>query len=272
VDIEYLLSQIALDEEQRICFQAKGLRAAEHLLVCRYFDYQQVAFNKTVAGLEWVLREVLAELFQQEKMSCSAKWVENAIQSQDPWCEFDDGLVLERIRALNRESKAGSDIALLAEAILQRTPAKLVGEIEYIRGRTKQDKNDFLLKRKTVRDEVKKLAEEFGIPERLWHVWSRPGIALTKVGSYVPISEARESSDTEADKEDEYEQAIRLLDQNGRTSKPIMAIPYSLMSVLADRALYMLRVYVVLPRTPGRQEVVTKICNRIAKIQHLEWK
>jgi HD superfamily phosphohydrolase len=54
VDIEYLLSQVRIDAKNRVCFSDSALRAAEHLLVCRYFDYQQVAFNKTVAGLEWL--------------------------------------------------------------------------------------------------------------------------------------------------------------------------------------------------------------------------
>jgi HD superfamily phosphohydrolase len=39
VDIRYLLSQLRLDRDNRICLRPKALRAADHFLIGRYFDY-----------------------------------------------------------------------------------------------------------------------------------------------------------------------------------------------------------------------------------------
>src|SRR5262249_38092246 len=138
VDIEYLLSQMQLDDQERICFRSKAIRAAEHLLVCRYFDYQQVAFNKTVAGLEWLLREVLGELLIRRYINCSAKWVESAIDSGRDWYHFDDSFLLQHIRDLAGETSADAETGPMARAILERTPPKLVGDLEYIAGRNEE--------------------------------------------------------------------------------------------------------------------------------------
>ena len=36
--------------DDRIYLPMKAMRAAEHFLLCRYYDYQQVTYHKTVAG------------------------------------------------------------------------------------------------------------------------------------------------------------------------------------------------------------------------------
>jgi hypothetical protein len=74
-------------------------------------------------------------------------------------------------------------------------------------------------------------------------------MALTKIGGAVPLTAL-----VEHDSEDEeaIEQTIRILDPNGMESKPIVELAHSLMKNLSNSALYMLRVYVLLP--PGLTE------------------
>jgi uncharacterized protein len=48
VDLEYITTQTCVDSEGYLCLTKKALRAADHLLVSRYYDYTQVAFHKTV--------------------------------------------------------------------------------------------------------------------------------------------------------------------------------------------------------------------------------
>lgn len=50
VDLDYIITQMRLDSDSNICMTPKALRAADHLLLCRYFDYLQVSFHKTVAA------------------------------------------------------------------------------------------------------------------------------------------------------------------------------------------------------------------------------
>ncbi len=271
VDIEYLLSQIQIDDQERICFRSKAIRAAEHLLVCRYFDYQQVAFNKTVAGLEWLLREVLGELLTRKKIDCSARWVEEAITSGPAWHRFDDSFLLQMIRELANETMNDAEMGPMVRAILDRNPPKLVGDIEYISGRDEQSKRGLRQMKTIVNSERQRWSAKFAIPLRHWHIWAKNGIELTKAGSSVPISAALEPSDTAGDKSrDKYEQALRIIEPNSGTSTPIMEIPYSLMSTLADKALYSLRVYVLLPRE--NENLKTQIREEIRKTPDLNWK
>lgn len=271
VDIEYLLSQLQIDDRERICFRAKAIRAAEHLLVCRYFDYQQVAFNKTVAGLEWLLREVLGELLTRKKIDCSANWVEGAINSGADWYRFDDSFLLHKFRELANETANDQKTGPMVRAILDRTPPKLVGDIEYLASRDEEAKKDFRRRRTIVKNKLHEWAEQFKVPLSHWHLWTKNGIELTKAGSYVPMSAALESKNEDGARVmDKYEQSLRIIEPNSATSKPIMEIPYSLMSILADNALYSLRVYVLLPR--DKESLRMQIHEEIRKTPDLSWK
>ncbi len=231
-----------VDREDHICITPKALRTADHFLLSRYFDYQQVPFHKTVAALELVLKDVIAKLLQQEKIDCSAQWVSEAT-AEGEWREFDDGLILQKIRELRADSE--SDVhRTQARAVLERTPPKLVAETEWIGLRDLTTTNNFRLQRRLVREKKPTWASRFNIDEDLWYVWDTAGMTLTKVGSHVPISALKE---TGADDDDKYEQAIRVLDGTTNTSRPIMELNSSLMSILANHALYSLRVYVLFP-------------------------
>ena len=82
-----------LDNENRICLDPSALRTAEHFLLGRYFDYQQVNFHKTVAALEWVLGDVVKEMLSMGKFDCSRLGIENMIATKI-WHNFDDSYVM----------------------------------------------------------------------------------------------------------------------------------------------------------------------------------
>ncbi len=267
VDIEYLLSQVTVDGNNEVCFRAKALRAAEHLLLCRYFDYQQVAFHKTVAGLEWLLKDVLGELLTKRLIRCSEPEVIRKIKSAREWYSFDDGHVVERIRDLRRDTNKQT-VRWMCDAILHRAPPKVVGEVEYIGERAPAAHNAFQLSLQVIDDHLDEWAKQFSIPRRLWHVWHYSG-SLTKVGAKVPISEAVERGPGGKVRVS-YEQALRIRDAQGDGSTPIMNIPYSLMSVLADHTLYALRVYVLFP--PGKESLRDQIKATVRRNSHLNWK
>ena len=103
VDLDYLLSQMTLDDHKRICLSPNALRTVEHFLIGRYFDYQQVNFHKTVAGLEWILNDVVIELLRQGAIDCSLSGIDKMLQTGD-WNEFDDLQVMHLIRGLEGHS------------------------------------------------------------------------------------------------------------------------------------------------------------------------
>lgn len=259
VDVEYILSQLRLDKEDRICLTSKALRTAEHFLLGRYFDYQQVTYHKTVAAFELVLKDIVRRLLESEELDCSMSGIGKMIES-GWWYQFDDPGILSMIRELE-EKYDTSDKVLKAKigSLLRRTPPTLIGSTEFISDRNKTGEHSLSVRE--LQRISSELSDEFHIECGLWYVWDSEGIPLTSVGSHTPISMVP------AD-EDELVQSIRI--RVGDGSEPIVSIPSSLMSVLAQQALYTARLYVILPE--GRECERGNITEAArSKISHDHW-
>jgi HD superfamily phosphohydrolase len=199
VDIDYLLSQMQVDDDGLICLPAKAMRAAEHFLLCRYFDYQQVSYHKTVAGLERVLVCVISTLLRDRAIMCSQDDIQNMI-TDGRWHTFDDAFLVGHMRTL-----AGSSdpvVAAQVRAILERNPPRLVFEEEQIVDRKGSDALKHMKKR--VEGQIDSWADEFHIDRSLWYPWERKQ-TITKIGSHVPIPDrlSGESDGTGEDDTDE---------------------------------------------------------------------
>ena len=267
VDIDYLLSQMRIDNKSRICLTEKALKTADHFLLCRYFDYQQVAFHKTVAGLEGVLKDVLAAMIKTSYIKGSANDVLLSVE-EGRWAEFDDIFVSQKMRDFAKDAEQPETDRTKARAILTRTAPKLLVDYEAIRLREKHELKSFRSYKQAVKEKKQQWASEFDVDPDLWYIWSKSGLALTKVGSHVSQSTYYEGTEDDRDK---YEQEIRVLDAAGVTSESIVEIPHSLMSVLSNQALYSLRVYVLLP--PEKMQLRTSITAKIkADLPHISWK
>ena len=260
VDIDYLLSQMQVDDDGLICLPAKAMRAAEHFLLCRYFDYQQVSYHKTVAGLERVLVCVISTLLRDRAIMCSQDDIQNMI-TDGRWHTFDDAFLVGHMRTL-----AGSSdpvVAAQVRAILERNPPRLVFEEEQIVDRKGSDALKHMKKR--VEGQIDSWADEFHIDRSLWYPWERKQ-TITKIGSHVPIPDrlSGESDGTgEDDTDEDVAQAIRVQVGDGRASKPIMKHGNSLMNVLSNYELVAYRLYVLLPE--GQDGLRRPIQDKIKK-------
>lgn len=243
IDLDYILTQLRIDSKERVCLTPKAICAADHFLLSRYFDYQQVSFHKTVAALEKLLKDVLQIIIDAGMIDCSEAGIKSAIANAR-WAEFDDVYIWGLIRTVAKEDSING---FKARSLLDRKVPKQVYHKEHLDGVERQD--DFVRWRKAVEAAKDKAAVHFGIDPSLWYVWYKDGIAPTKIGSRVPVGAIRKGADAqEKDKyEDRYEQSIRIVAQNGDESTDIMSAPRSLMSVLSNSALYALRLYVLLP-------------------------
>jgi HD superfamily phosphohydrolase len=255
VDIDYIINQMSLDSERRLALANKALRAADHLLVSRYFDYLQVAFNKAVVALEWALADVIRAMLDRGIMDCSADTMLERVMSGE-WCLMDDNYMHGAFATLRRS--LGSDevdmlLAAKLDAILRRIPPKLVVASERIADRNQKAMHNTFAQQ--LRDKIPSWSDEFRIPAPLWHVWSR-SLQLTKIGSKVPASVLVGSQGTD---ELEASQAVYVLNSSGTTSRMIMEYDRSLMKHLAEFAYYGIRLYVCLtpdmePDARGRIE------------------
>lgn len=267
LDLPYILSQMWVDNDNHICLTAKALRTAEHFLLGRFFDYQQVVYHKTVVSMEWLLNDVLVYLLQQGRLEGAAEKIETKI-ADGSWAHYDDPYVHEKIRALAAEGEGG--IYQKARAIICRTPPKLVATVEYIHGRDKQSNKHFLGDVQSLKEKFEKMAEQYNLPSDAWCVWSSQ-MSITKVGGYIPVSE---SCDLASGKHEQHaeslEQAVRICDGEG-ASVPIMEHNSSLMKALSNEALYALRVYVLRPedRVIDFDEMKRRIKS---ELPHLSWK
>ena len=180
VDIDYLLSQMRLDNENRICLDPSALRTVEHFLLGRYFDYQQVNFHKTVAALEWALNDVVNEMLRLGKFDCSPEGIQRMIATGD-WYNFDDAQIVHLAREIDQETSSET-----VRAITRRIPPKLIGSFEFLENRTKLSQYNFSIR--FLRDLCDKLSMDFSIPRDLWYVWGSWRMSFTKMGNYLPAS------------------------------------------------------------------------------------
>ncbi len=238
VDLPYLLSQIRLDDEQRICFTSKGMRAAEHLLLSRYFDYQQVSYHKTVAGLELLLNDAISVLLRHG-LDCRPKRLREMI-GDGRWDHFDDALITSAMREQLLKGQLDDIERLKLSAILTRRPPKVVVDREVLA--TADLAETFGSLDKLAAREKTRWEERWGAP---FYIWKQAGNRLTKIGSTVPVSALGEQA--EEDSYDKLLQAVRVLKEDGKTSQPIQKNRRSLVHALSQHALYGLRVYVLLP-------------------------
>ena len=252
VDIEYLLSQLTLDSDNQICLNPSALRTAEHFLLARYFDYQQVNFHKTVAALEWALHDVINEMLNLQLFDCSPSSIRDMIASGEWYC-FDDLEIWHFVRELESQVLPEPLRAKL-NTITRRIPPKLIGSFEFLGDRTHFSQHNFGVRLLT--DLSNRLSEEFGIHKDLWYVWSSWKMSFTKAGTYLPASMTLTDFEDSADA---IAQMVRIRD--GDHSKPISEVPRSLISILAQNALFSARLYVLLPS--DKESLRTEIADRV---------
>jgi HD superfamily phosphohydrolase len=269
VDLDYIISQIRVDPNSHLCLTHKAVRAADHFLLCRFFDYQQVAYHKTVAGFELVLKDVLRELMLRDDIDCEPDEVRLLISTNE-WLSFDDADVISDMRYLHEEvaADANSALRLKLASILERRPPKLICELEYMADRSEDQSAAFALQDKQLQKGIKGAAAKAGIDESLFYVWRTPskGLGITKVPPTVTIQAAAEG-DVE---EEAFHQTVRILDRAKMKSVPIFDLHHSLMKVLAHKALFALRLYALIPE--GKPDAAKEIEGYVRSEVDLPWK
>ena len=253
VDLDYVLGHLIFDRDGSVCLHKKALRTVDHMLLCRFFDYQQVVFQKTVVGLEELLKSVLIDLVDAGLLPSSADQVRAKIRD-GTWAQFDDVQVLGIIRNLAEEATDGV-IKSRASALVKRSPPKLVHNQEVFLKR--KEKKSFIQKRDELAARKEEWAEKFGIPSGLWWVWGKTA-ELTSTWP-VPLDASVDEIDPEL-----LAKAVRIADDDG-SSAAITDVPASLMSVLGDRLWCSLRVFVLLPEEDARRESIEAHITTLAR-------
>ncbi|MGD0535039.1 MAG: HD domain-containing protein [Methanoregula sp.] len=237
-DLNYILRQMRHDKDNRPCFDSKALRTIDHFLLCRYFDYSQVIFQKTVTGMEEVLKRVLQYLITKNEIKYSESEIIELISS-GKWNEYDDIHIMGVIRAYYNSTDTPSEEKLFMKSIIERIPPKEIAKLEYIDGIDRVE--SFKAKISDLTSLTQRISEKFGINGKHIFVWDNGGLRLTKMGRMTEVSKAQ------AITVEDLNQRIRIHHRISEDSHPIMERNDSLMSILADRALYSMRLFVLDP-------------------------
>lgn len=232
VDIRYLISQMGMDSERRLALSLKAMRTAEHLLLGRYFDYMQVSYHKTVAGLEWLLSDIITELLKSGDLKCSAADVKDLIRS-GTWSDFDDVHVMQRIRTLAQGAEGV--VRRKADALLKRQPPFIALQAESIQKREFHGTFEQIVS--NMKNKIAEFAAHFSIPVDCCHLWVRS----------LDFTETGEASSEGEEYNALCEKAVRLLDQrDSKVSTPIIENPSSVLRILGNYKVFALRLYVLL--------------------------
>jgi len=258
IDSDYLVSQIDLKNDQ-ICFSGKAVKAVEHFLISRYFDYAKVAWHRTVAAFELMLKDVVSALIESEAVKCSEPDIRKKIENEE-WVEFDDNSIMSDIKGILKDpDKHAEPVRLKASAIVNRRPPKLVAEVESFAPRGGQTARNFDGYLRQLRDKKDELQRTHGIPETQWFEWTSLGrLSFTELPSQLPTSDALVRDPDELRASERL--CTRILDCEGKPGS-IIDNATSMMPELSKYALYVIRLYVLFPDQKQESDSRMEITN-----------
>ncbi|MDQ3692302.1 MAG: HD domain-containing protein [Chloroflexota bacterium] len=245
VDVDYLMSQLTLDTNGMVCLTKKALRTADHFLLARNFDYQQVAYHKTVAAFELVLKDVIRGMLTAGFFQCDSNWVKDAIRTSK-WPDFDDARMLGLIREYAANLDRGSTDLIKARAVLDRRPPKMVANVEFVERNNSTSNSWYVLRKQSLLDEMDKIASELRIDRNLWYEWRPSKTAFTKGTSELSAATLNRAEDIEQERE-HLQESIMILDDHTGVGKPLMLEESSWMKVLSNYRRYSFRIYLLTP-------------------------
>lgn len=239
-DLEYILCQIKVDNEDKVCISPKALRTVDHFLLCRYFDYSQVVYHKTVVGFEEILKKIVMYLIKQHEIDYSEDDIVTKIKNGE-WNEFDDNFIIQLIRRYYKSPETPKRIKLLAKSILERIPPKEIVKIEYIKINDAPNKKQFDREKVAFNSIKNKISTEFKIDPDNIFLWNIKGFGITKIGKDIDVSDELQSQEHR----DKIDQIARIHNRATKKSETIITRDDSLMSILSNYGLYSMRLFIL---------------------------
>lgn len=260
VDLDYIVRQTCLDKDNKVCLTDKAMRAADQMLLSRFFDFRQVAFHKATASFEWMLGIAVGALLEADS---DLDFTESGIIDRiklNSWRLLTDSFIRERL--IEHVSSVADPVKrAFVDAILARRPAKLIAEVERFtpRGNGESERSDHANLVALAMRCIPSWAKEFSLDERLWKVWHK-NIRITEVGSTIRQTAARAISEKD---EQKFGNTVLLVERHGAPSKSLSEASAAITSIMSNQMFEAIRVYVLLD---GKEEALrTKIAAAIQR-------
>src|SRR5690606_25128704 len=149
------------------------LGSADHFLISRLYDFEQLPFHKAVVAFEEALKLTLAELARLKLLRLDRTSVEESISS-GRWRRFDDQVALAQIREFHDAATGDKNfehVMPFVSALLDRKAPKLVHGVEYMERLTKETDAEFEKLKAEVELAGLNACDEMGIDRRLAFTW-----------------------------------------------------------------------------------------------------
>jgi HD superfamily phosphohydrolase len=246
IDQDYLVREVRIDNQGRLCWSQRALPALDHILLGRSYDYQQVAHNKTVVALELLLGDIVYALTDpnlgKSALNLSEEGVNRMIESGD-WYAFDDHMLFEKIRTAEGIVAEKNIFAAKCAALINREPPRRVAEAAVLTSAKFELEFDRVLK-DIKQNGLNELALRHKIDRSLWWVWGqkRPFVAFK--GDGVPTEEDEETG-----------KLVRVLLEDGNS---ILAVrdPQSTIGQLCTTWRFVIRIYVLISSDDKKRSAI----------------
>lgn len=181
IDGDYLISQFCLVDDT-VALTHRARLTADHFLLSRWFEYQQVIFHHTVQAADYTLEDVLKALFKRNNdFAFTRPKVDRKIKDNE-WADFDDVKTMEAIRNLKKETETADDVEdqvlnSKCRALLERRLPKMVYEdSRFLDASGEASRRDIRLDD----DAVARLAKDHDIDPHRFKIWTK-GFRFTQM-------------------------------------------------------------------------------------------
>lgn len=246
IDLDYILRNLELDNQDRLCVNAKAVPSVEHFLLSRWYNYGQIVFQKTVMGMECLMKELLRRMVETGLLPSSQADIRSIILDEREFLRFDDIYVDSRIRELAARENT-DPTTVIAQAAVSRVKPRCVfeGLADVVDGQ--KDERVFLFtNEKQIPAQIPQWAKTFGPATDYWLMADS---GPRTIGELKP---QRTLSDEERDPEDSDEnqksraKLIRVKEAD-RSSSYILDKESSLLWPLRHATFRVMRMFVLFP-------------------------
>ncbi len=192
IDADYLIDNITLDDAGIPCLKPKALGSADHFLLSRFYDFEQLPFHKAVVGFEEALKHTMLGMAEEGMIQLDRASIEGSIASGS-WRRFDDQQVLAKIRDfrdLAANDTKFEQVLPYVNAVLDRKAPKLVLAFEYLEQVTAVSSAEFNERVKQVSAAMRRVFDMHGIPASSTFLWQKkfPVLKGEETGQRIRIA------------------------------------------------------------------------------------
>jgi HD superfamily phosphohydrolase len=248
-DRDYLIQNM-LYINKRVCLKSKAIRAADHFVMCRSFDYLQVIFHKTIVGFEEMLKHCIKYLLSTQKLILTQPRVLELIKSQE-WLTYDDPYLLNLIKEIPQDDPVTYAIS---QRIIKRKRAELLWADEEL---VPSNKEESKLRWHREIGHCFEDGPAWTKNCKYWFKHFKPTEATPFGTSYK-----RGQKDEEA-----KEKSIHILRSKDKPPQPLTECRESFTRHMSNQAYVMVRIYYVGPETE-RESTGVELQKFVKKIRH----